>query len=230
MCKIINQSCIRWCNFFGVQALLLVFLTSCSSTPTELTVDPDGWIYEKRAITVSIKASADLNSVSGRPHSLAIGVFQMSDPNTFNGLSVTTEGAVELLQKGQIDETVANFSLINIRPGEQKKVTLNRAQTAQYVGMIVGYYSLNPAKDVKVFTIPLRAQERGLVEKGLAALTLISDEAKAFPDKLNIYVDLGRASTKQITDDRKKAIQAVKSGKSDIDWVDAAKNTDKLQK
>ena len=183
--------------------MLVVVLAGCTSAPTELTVDPDDWSYEKRAITVSVKAPADLNSVSGRPHSLAIGVFQLSDPNTFSGLSVTTEGAVELLQKGQIDDTVASFSLINVRPGEQKKVTLNRAQTAQYLGMIVGYYNLNPTKDIKVFPIPLRAQRRGLVEKGLAALTLISDEAKAFPDKLNVYIDLGRSSTKQITDNKR---------------------------
>jgi len=214
----------RWCFIF-----LLAFLTACSSTPTELTVDPDGWVYEKRAITVSVKAPSDLNSVSGRPHSLAVGVFQLSDPNTFSGLSVTTAGAVELLQKGQIDETVASFSLVTVRPGEQKKVTLNRSQTAQYVGVIVGYYNLNPSKDVKVFPIPLRAQDRGLVEKGLAALTLISDEAKAFPDKLNIFIDLGRASTKQITDDRVKAEKGNKDGKSDIDWIDAAKNADKVQ-
>jgi len=198
-------------------------LQACSSTPTELTVDPDDWTYAKRAITVSISAPADLNSVSGRPHSLAIGVFQLSDPNTFSGLSVTMEGAVELLQKGQIDETVAGFTLINVRPGEQKKVTLNRAQSAQHLGMIVGYYNLNPTKDIKVFPIPMRAQERGLVEKGLVALTLISDEAKAFPDKLNIYVDLGRSSTKQITDNKKKSTQSGSSNRSDIDWSDAIK-------
>jgi len=210
--------------------LLLASLVGCSSTPTELTVDPDGWEYEKRAITVSVKAPADLNSVSGRPHSLAIGVFQLSDPNTFSGLSVTTAGAVELLQKGQIDETVASFSLVKVRPGEQKKVTLNRSQTAQYVGVIVGYFNLNPSKDVKVFPIPLRAQERGLVEKGLAALTLISDEAKAFPDKLNVFIDLGRASTKQITNDKTTAAKGENKSKSDIDWIDAVKNADQLQK
>lgn len=215
----------RWCCLSAG-----VLLAACSSTPTELTVDPDGWVYEKRAIAVSVKAPADLNTVSGRPHSLAVGVFQLSDPNTFSGLSVTTEGATELLQKGQIDETVASFSLVKVRPGEQKKVTLNRSQTAQYVGVIIGYYNLNPSTDVKVFPIPLRAQDRGLVEKGLAALTLISDEAKAFPDKLNIYIDLGRAGTKQITDDKTKATSGENKSKSDIDWIDAAKNADQLQK
>jgi type VI secretion system VasD/TssJ family lipoprotein len=224
---------IRWIKFKVIHVikwwylLPLVAFAGCSSTPTELTVDPDDWVYEKRAIKLSIKAPADLNSLSGRPHSLAIGVFQLSDPNTFSGLSVTTEGAVELLQKGQIDETVASFSIINIRPGEQKKVTLNRTQSAQYLGLIVGYYNLNPTNDVKVFPIPLRAQERGLVEKGLAALTLISDEAKAYPDKLNVYIELGRASTRQITDDKLQATQGEDKSKSDIDWIDATRNVEK---
>ncbi len=207
----------------------MLLLAGCSSAPAELTVEPDGWVYEKRAITISIKAPADLNSVSGRPHALAIGVFQLSDPNTFNGLSVTTEGAVELLQKGQIDETVANYSLINVRPGEQKKVTLNRSQAAQYVGFIVGYYQLSPSNDVKVFPIPLRAQQRGLVEKGLAQLALISDEAKAFPDKLSVYIDLGRTGTKQMTDDRQKAQEGEKQGGSDLDWIKAVQEIEKVE-
>ena len=203
--------------------LPLVALFGCSSAPTELIVDPDDWTYEKRAITISIKASADLNSVSGRPHSLAVGVFQMSDPNTFSGLSVTKEGAVELLQKGQIDETIASFSLINVRPGEQKKVTINRTQSAQYLGLIVGYYNINPTNDVKVFPFPLRAQKRGIVEKGLAAMALISDEAKAYPDKLNVFIELGRSSSKQITDDKMKAMEVNDKAKPEIDWLDAAK-------
>ena len=216
---------LKWCCL-----LLLMLASACSSTPTELTIDPDEWVFEKRAITLSVKAPADLNSVSGRPHSLAIGVFQLSDPNTFSGLSVTTQGAVELLQKGQIDETVASFSLINVRPGEQKRVTLNRSQTAQFVGLIVGYFNLNPSKDVRIFPIPLRAQERGLVEKGLAALTLISDEANASPAKLNVFINLGRASSKQITDNRIKAVQGNDEGKSSINWLDAVKNTSDLSK
>jgi len=177
---------------------LVTVLASCASQPTELTIDPDGWEYEKRGIEISIKAPSDLNSLSGRPHSLALGIFQLNDPNTFAGLAETREGAVELLQKGRIDDTVSNFTLVNIRPGERKKVTLNRSQTAQYVGVIAGYYQLNPAKDVKVFPIPLKALSRGLVEGALIKLSLMADEANAVPDKLSLIVELGRSSSKQI--------------------------------
>ncbi len=173
-------------------------LASCSSEPTELTVEEDKWVYEIRAINLVARASADLNSVRGRPHSLALGIYQMSDPNTFRGLSVSMEGAVELLQKGQIDESIVNFQQINIRPGEQKKVSISRAQTAKYIGVIAGYFKLNPKTDIQIFPIPLRPIKRGIVESALAFATLISDESKAIPGKLNLYVDLGRTGSKQI--------------------------------
>lgn len=171
---------------------------ACSSVPPDLVVEEEKWIYEVRAINLVIKAAADVNSVSGRPHSIAIGVFQMNDPNTFNSLKITPEGAVELLQKGQIDESIVNFQLISIRPGEQKKVSISRAQTAKHVGVIAGYFKLNPETDSKVFEIPRREIKRGVIEKALAFASLIADEAKAIPGKLNVFIDLGRTGSKQM--------------------------------
>lgn len=200
-------------------------VTACSSTPTELTVAPDDWVYEDRAISITVKAPSDLNSVSGRPHSLALGVFQLNDPNTFTGLSATREGAVQLMQKGRIDDTVSNFTIVNIRPGERKKVYLNRAQSAQYVGIIAGFFELNPNNDVKLFPIPMKAQKRGLVEKGLAAVSLISDEASASPDTLFVYAELGRTGSKQIISYTADDAIATNddAGSGNLDWMDKVK-------
>ncbi len=213
--KIIQLIKVIWVASFAVMLL------ACSTAPTELSIEPDAWVYEKRAIQITVKAPADLNSVSGRPHSLALGVFQLSDPNTFSGLAETKQGAVELLQKGRIDDTVVNFTLINVQPGEEKKLSLNRAQTAQYLAVIAGYYDLNPKKDVKVFAIPLRALKRGLIEKSLVTLSLMADEAKAVPDKIKVYAELGRDSSKQIIlDTDQRLLLEQKDGQStqSIDW------------
>ena len=177
---------------------LLLMLAACSTTPTDLVVEEQEWVYEVRAINLVIKAAADVNSVSGRPHSIALGLFQLNDPNTFSGLSVTREGAVELLQKGKIDDSIVNFQLITVRPGEQKNVSISRAQTARYIGLVAGYYKLNPKTDIKIFPIPVHPVKRGLVEAALAMTALIEDEAKAIPGKLNVFIDLGRTSSKQI--------------------------------
>ena len=186
----------RLVNYFCLAGSLLL-VTACSSNP-ELSVEEEKWTYEVRAINLVLKAVADVNSVSGRPHSIVVGLFQMSDPNTFSGLSVTREGSVELLQKGKIDETIVDFRLLTMRPGEQKKVSVSRAEAARYIGVIAGYFKLNPKTDVKIFPIPVREIERGLVEKSLVATSMISDQAKAVPGKLNIIVDLGRIGSRQI--------------------------------
>ena len=186
----------RLVNYFCLAGSLLL-VTACSSNP-ELSVEEEKWTYEVRAINLVLRAVADVNSVSGRPHSIVVGLFQMSDPNTFSGLSVTREGSVELLQKGKIDETIVDFRLLTMRPGEQKKVSVSRAEAARYIGVIAGYFKLNPKTDVKIFPIPVREIERGLVEKSLVATSMISDQAKAVPGKLNIIVDLGRIGSRQI--------------------------------
>jgi type VI secretion system VasD/TssJ family lipoprotein len=187
---------VRLVKYFCLASLLLL-VAACSSNP-ELSVEEEKWTYEVRAINLVLKAVNDVNSVSGRPHSIVVGLFQMSDPNTFSGLSVTREGAVELLQKGKIDETIVDFRLLTMRPGEQKKVSVSRAEAARYIGVIAGYFKLNPKTDVKIFSIPIREVERGLVEKSLAATSMISDQAKAAPGKLNIIVDLGRIGSRKI--------------------------------
>jgi type VI secretion system VasD/TssJ family lipoprotein len=176
----------------------LALLTACSSAPTELSVEEDKWTYEVRAINLLLRATADVNSVSGRPHSIVVGLFQMNNPGTFDGLSVTREGAVELLQKGKIDETIVGFQLVTMRPGEQKSVSISRAESAKFIGVITGYFKLNPKTDVKIFPIPVREVERGVVEKSLAWASLVSDTAKAVPGKLNVVVDLGRTGSRRI--------------------------------
>jgi len=182
-----------WASLF----LLTCMLGGCSSNP-KLVVAAEDWVFEERAISIEIDAPADLNALNGRPHTLVIGVYQLNDPNTFSGLATTREGAVELLGKGKIDDTVAHFRRITVQPGESRVILLSRAQSAQYVGLIMGYYGLQPGNDVHLFPIPAKPSERGLVEKGLVMLGLIADEAKARPDRLILRAELGRTGTKRV--------------------------------
>ena len=182
-----------------VVTVAIATLSGCSSNPT-LTVAQEGWAYENKAIYISVRATADLNEVSERPHALALSVFQLSDTNTFTGLSTTRDGAIELLDKGKIDSTVAQYTRIIIQPGEKKLISLDRAQTAKYVGIIAGYNQLDPSLDVHLFQIPVVPSKRGLVDKALAASTLIADEAKGLPGKLYLNIELDGQTTRRMVD------------------------------
>jgi len=179
-------------------ALNLIILSGCASK-TSLTVAPEDWVFEDRAIHIHLESPSDLNAISGRPHSVALGVFQLIDPNTFLGLAETKEGALQLLNSGRIDDTVAQFTRIIIQPGEEKVATLPRAQSAKYIAIISGYYGLNIELDVKVFDVPVKAAKRGFVDLALSNMGLIADEAKAIPDNIFIDVAMGRKGTKRFS-------------------------------
>lgn len=176
--------------------VFIVLLPGCASKTT-LDVAPEDWTYQERGIHIHTSSPTDLNVISGRPHSLAIGIFQLSDPNTFQGLTETKQGAVELMNKGRIDDTVAQFSRIIMQPGREKVTVLSRAQSAQYVGIISGFFGLNTELDVKIYPVPVKPAKRGFVDITLSTLGLIADEAKAIPDDMYIDVSLGRKSTKE---------------------------------
>jgi len=175
---------------------LSLLLTACASK-TSLEVAPEDWVFEDRAIHIHVESPSDLNSISGRPHSVALGVFQLNDPNTFLGLAETKEGALQLLNAGRIDDTVAQFTRIILQPGEEKIASLPRAQGAKYIALISGYYGLNTELDIKVFDIPIKPAKRGFVDLALSNMGLIADEAKAIPDEIFIDVAMGRKSTKR---------------------------------
>lgn len=181
-----------------IALFLSFFLTACASK-TILEVAPEDWIYQERAIHIHASAPADLNVISGRPHSLAFGIFQLNDPNTFQGLSETKEGAVQLLNKGRMDDTIAQFSRSIMQPGGEKVFIFSRAQGAQYVGIISGYFGLNTELDVKIYPIPVKPAKRGIVDIMLSSLGLIADEAKAIPSNLYIDISLGRKSTREFS-------------------------------
>lgn len=203
-----NSVDLRW--FKGVVSfaslLAFIMLGGCSTNPT-LTVAPEDWTYESKAISISVRATADLNSVSGRPHALALALYQLSDTNTFTGMTTTREGTIELLNKGKIDSTVVQFTRVIIQPGETKKIEIDRAQTAQHLGVVAGYNSLNPALDVRLFSIPMVPSDRGLVDKMLASTSLIADEAKAKPGKLYLSVELEGQGTRSMKDVTAKYVE-----------------------
>lgn len=171
--------------------------TSGCATKTSLEVAPDDWVFEDRAIHIHAQSPSDLNAISGRPHSVALGVFQLNDPNTFLGLAETKEGALQLLNSGRIDDTIAQFTRIILQPGEEKIATLPRAQGTRYIAIISGYYGLNTELDIKVFDVPIKPAKRGFVDLALSNMGLIADEAKAVPDEIYIDIAMGRKSTKR---------------------------------
>jgi len=138
----------------GVLALSLVLpLSAC---PPALQVKPGtDWSFEPNAIRVNLTADRDLNYYDRGPHTVVVWVYQLSNPNKFNQLADDQQGLIKLLEGGQFDPSVGDFKREFVQPGRSVTMTLDRAEGAKYVGLVVGYYALNREGAARLSAIPV---------------------------------------------------------------------------
>ena len=174
----------------GMACALL--LASCSEAPPQLTVQPDGWTYGPRLVTLQLEAAEALNLDSGQAHALSIGIFQLSDPAAFSAATATPAGASKFLDQGaDADASVVDFDRVVLQPGEKRTVYLNRAANSQYVGIVAGYYQINTLQDVALFNIPVVPKPVGWVTKGMVAVGLQGADTDGVPGPLALSVGFG---------------------------------------
>lgn len=156
---------------------LAVVLSACAAQP----VPPPDWTYEKDAILIEMKADPKLNFDEGVPHTLLVCLYQLKDPNSFNQLSEDTDGIYKLLECSLFDASVATAKRIIVRPGQDVNINLDRAEGAKYVAVVAGYYTLEKARMVRLYDIPVIIEKKGFIKTTKISL----------PEKLNISIQLG---------------------------------------
>lgn len=165
----------------AVQLALLSLLSfgifACASQP----LPPPDWNFEKDAIYLHVKADNKLNMDEGTPHTLMFCVYQLKDPNAFNQLSSDMAGIYELLKCGLFDGSVATSKSYIIHPGQDLDITIDRAQDAQYVAVVGGYFVLEKERMTRLYKIPVLVEEKGFIKR-----TKIQK-----PEKLKVELILG---------------------------------------
>ncbi len=134
------------------------FLCSC----TGLTRKSD-FGYSEEDIQLRVMSDLQLNLYQGKPHTLVLCVYQLRDPNTFNQIADEEGGISKLLDGSRFDNSVSSSKKLVVHPGIEVAEVLDRAEGAQYVCVVAGYfYELQKDKDeiqkdqiVRLFPIPL---------------------------------------------------------------------------
>ncbi|MEA1936209.1 MAG: type VI secretion system lipoprotein TssJ [Thermodesulfobacteriota bacterium] len=165
---------------FLLPALLILLLSSCAAKKKPDTADPSlVWGFGKKAIEISYKADKNLNLYDEKPHTILMCLYQLSDPNIFNELSKSEDGLNKLLKCSRFDQSVAGFMRIIVQPGENKNLSLDRAEKAKWVGIVAGYYNLSPDMVTRLFEIPVVTERKWLLLK------------KPIPGNLSVDLSLG---------------------------------------
>lgn len=147
-------------RFSVIICFLTLWISACATQP----VPPPKWQYETNAIEVHLKADAKLNFDEGLPHTLAICLYQLKDPNAFNQLSEDADGIYRLLDCGLFDAGVATAKRIIVHPGKDLLLKLDRAEGAKYVAVAAGYYILEKERMLRVFDIPVITEKKGFIK------------------------------------------------------------------
>lgn len=140
----------------GVLALLL---SGCSHKPEPVP----SYSYGKNAITLHVSADKDLNIYDGGAHTLLMVVYQMTDVNPFNKLAQYEDGLRTLLETKATDPGFVASQKYFLEPGESRTLAIDRAEKAQWVGVVAGFYRLLPGKTTKTFQIPYKTETKGVI-------------------------------------------------------------------
>ena len=159
-----------------------LLLAACSSVP-QIKLPPV-WDYEQGAIQLHLASDPQLNLFQKKPHSIIFCLYHLKDPNGFKQLADERDGIAKLLECSRFDQSVTYAKRLIIQPNQNLSVVLDRTESAKFVGIVAGYYSLQKTSSVRSYQIPLTEveQKSTLVQK---------------PAQLSINLYLGAHEIKQ---------------------------------
>jgi type VI secretion system VasD/TssJ family lipoprotein len=114
---------------------------------------PSVWKNQEKAIVLKVESPNTLTTFDNAPNALQMKVFQLSDATAFLQAAQTASGLKNLLVTEPIDPAIMAMQRLMILPGVAQTVTLDRKAGVRYVGIVLGYASLEQAKIFRL--IPL---------------------------------------------------------------------------
>nr|WP_321400664.1 type VI secretion system lipoprotein TssJ [uncultured Desulfobacter sp.] len=166
-------------NILIIPAVLCALLTLFACSKKE--IPPPQWGYEKDAVKIQVVADPMLNQDNKKAHTLYTCFYQLKDPNGFNQLCSDQSGLYKLLACKVFDSSVASSKHLIVNPGETTTIVMNRAESAKYLALVAGYYTLEKDRITRLVEIPVVIEEKGFFSK----------ERKKMPAPLDLTIYLG---------------------------------------
>ena len=175
-------------------ALCIGVLASCSSLNSMMggSSEQDAlkalkWTYAADGVQIALMADPHLNQSTDQPHTLALTVVQMADPNAFTAATANSAKLTTLLLADSPPPGMLALNRVFVSPGEQRTITLARVEKAQYVGLAAGYYHLDPARSARLYRIGVEVDSSGI----------IVTTRQAAPEPLKIDLRLGASGIQE---------------------------------
>ena len=143
-------------------------LAGCTSsmlggTSAEKAMNEIGWKYADNAIQLELVADANLNVFHEEPHTLVLGVLQVTSLDDFRKLSGTPQLLNQLLAGKEAQAPIVQVSRFIVSPGQHALLSLPRAADVKGIAIVAGYYRSDVRSTARLFEVPVGLDRKGVV-------------------------------------------------------------------
>jgi type VI secretion system VasD/TssJ family lipoprotein len=122
------------------------------------------WGYQKNGVMIELVSSNDLNFYANEPHTLVMGVYQLSDSKTFMKMLTNVPQMMKGLETGKTEDGVLSLERYVVSPGRRTTMKIDRVQDARFIGIFAAYYqNRGSASAARLFNVPLNISSEGVV-------------------------------------------------------------------
>ena len=127
--------------------------------------------FAERAITVQVRADAELNPTAAQSHTVVVGVLQAQEADALRQLADQPDRIEQLLAGTPAGPEVLHLARFVVQPAQRCVLQVDRVQKARAVALGVGYAQRAAGPALRVFDIPLQLQSRGWPRRSYSAAT-----------------------------------------------------------
>lgn len=151
--------------------LSILFIVGCPAK-----IKKPEWKFQKEAIRIYIKKDHQLSLYQNKAHTLYVCFYQLSELNAFNQLTRDSSGIRKLLECKSFDSSVAAVNSKIIHAGDNLTIKLDRAERAQYLAIVTGYFSqLDDTRMVRRHKIQVHKKRVGRLKNEYQYIPCIMD-------------------------------------------------------
>lgn len=158
---------------------------------TPVIAEPANWDFEAQGLVFRFQSPQQLNMYMGKPHSLYLKVFQLSDTKVFKDIAKTSAGIRELLTSTDIDPSILGSKELTIAPNKQENIVYDRFKETRFVAIVTGFYQMDVEQSVRIFEIPSVANRTEEISFGFKDINPFSEPGMTEAARIKAWVNLG---------------------------------------
>lgn len=166
-----------------VAVLLASLITACSgSSPSP---QPE-WSLAEKAIRLTFRADTRVNFFDDQPHTVAVAVYQLAEPNGFSQLLTYPNGLQQMLTGSkELPPSLASDHFF-LQPGEITEKMYDRAEGAKWIILAAGLYTAIPEKTTILKKIPIEVERSWLTFSKKAVIPAYTKTVLLNQDELQL--------------------------------------------